>query len=71
MIRRGLESNGHENFATVAGVLWRREADETVEDFHRRVQEAARARGERFVVFGSLPPMPTGQGALGRPPAVR
>jgi len=59
MVSGGLEPNGHENFAQIGDLLWRREANETVDAFHRRVREAAIASGKRFVVFGGLPPRPT------------
>jgi len=59
LIYGGLEPNGQENFAHIGGLLWRREANETVDAFHRRVREAAIASGNRFVFFGGLPPRPT------------
>jgi hypothetical protein len=64
VIEGGLRRNGYEDSASFGEVHLSREANETVDAFHSRVREAARARGERFVVFGGLPPMPTGEGAL-------
>jgi len=55
MVQGGLEPNGHENFAHIGDLLWRREAGETVEAFHQRAKEAAIASGKRFVFFGGLP----------------
>jgi len=55
VVTGGLKSHGPDNFAQIGGLLWRREANETVDAFHRRVREAAIASGKRIVVFGGLP----------------
>ena len=55
-ITGGLKSHGPDNFAQIGDLLWRREANETVDAFQRRVREAA--IGKRIVVFGGLPPRP-------------
>jgi hypothetical protein len=57
-IQGGLEPNGHENFAHIGGVLFQREANETVDAFQHRVRETALASGHNHVVFGGLPRMP-------------
>jgi hypothetical protein len=57
-IHGGLEPNGHENLAHIGDLLWRREANETVDAFQRRVREAATASREHCIIFGGLPPMP-------------
>ena len=59
VVTGGLEPNGQDNFAQIGGLLWRREANEAVDAFQRRVREAAVASGKRFVAFGGLPRRPT------------
>jgi hypothetical protein len=60
-LKGGLEPDGDESFAEVAGSIVRREAGESVESFKDRARAAAEACGAPFVAFGGLPRMPTGE----------